>query len=85
MKSVDLESLDNRDSVVAWSKKHAVFVDQTEAGHYEEDNWGEPLTYDGEFNGKVVDAFAFGPVRDSVPVPSHLRNGQPIPPPPRIP
>jgi len=68
--TVDVVSLENRDSVVAYSAYHAVFVDQTEAGRYEEDNWGKRETYDmraGHWGEGVIQAFAFGPVRDTLP------------------
>ena len=60
LESVNKSHFNGRDSIVAWGQDHAVFIDRTDPGRYQEDNWGRAEPYDGIIaDYYTVDAFAF--------------------------
>jgi len=61
VQNVNTRTLDNQDSVTAWSSRHAIFVDRQKDGRHLEDNWGRATRYDRNANGSVIKAFTLRP------------------------
>ena len=61
VQNVNTRTLDNKDSVTAWSSRHAIFVDRQQNGTHLEDNWGRATRYDRNANGAVIKAFTLRP------------------------